>query len=275
MSLTIVASAKGSPGTTSTALRLSFEIGRRLGSLYPASCLVDADPDGGDVALILGLAAAPSVATLALAGRHGFNEAVLISHTQRSAVLPGVAVLTGVAGRGQRSAVSWLSKPLGELARRSNLPVIVDAGRVGSVDPARPLYAAADRVVLVCDPSTPSIVHTRSALIALAAEGIEAGVALVGEPGEPAVEVARALGRPLLATVTKAPVENPYSLHGRYRPATGWPRAGASPTSGVELLAKVLAGEVEPLAVPALAIDEHMPLSAHTALASSRPKATR
>ncbi len=274
MSLIVVASAKGSPGATSTALRLSFELGRKLGSSYPASYLVDADPDGGDVALRLGLAAAPSVATLALAGRHGFSEAVLVSHTQRSALLPGVAILTGVAGRGQRSAVSWLAQPLAEAARRTSLPIVVDAGRTGGFESVHPLYAAADHVVLVCDESTPSVVHARSALIALAAEGIEAGVALAPEAGEPASEIARALGRPILARVPKAGFDNPFAP-GRHRPLGARGRSAPGGPSGVGQLAEVLAGEARPLAEPAQRLDEQAPASLGGLIANPDTRGTR
>ncbi len=267
MSLTVVASAKGSPGATSTALRLAVELGRRLGSSYPACCLVDTDPDGGDVALLLGLSAAPSVATLALAGRHGFSESVLISHTQRSPLLPGVAVLAGVAGCGQRSAVSWLAEPLGDAARRANLPIVVDAGRVGSIETTRPLYTAADQVVVVCDSSTASIVHTRSALIALGAEGIDAAAVLAGEAREPDAELAAALGRPLLARVPSAALPAPFAPRVRHRGSEAKRATLLSEGTGVERLARVLCGEAAVLADPLEKIVEHAPVSLEGAIA--------
>lgn len=270
MPLVLVASAKGSPGATSVSLRLAVELGHRLGSTYPAACLVDADPDGGDVGLLLGLAAAPSVATLALAGRHGFNEAVLISHCQRSVLLPGVAVLTGIAGRGQRSAVGWLAPPLAEVARKTALPVVVDAGRVGSIEGAQALYRAADGVVVVCDSSTPSIVHTRSALISLAAEGVEAGVVLVGVSKEPPSEIATALGRPLFSVISPTSPPAPLSLAARRsgHPLQGRARSQRSEAGEIEHLADVLLGNAEPLSQPAQRIDEHAPAALQTAIAN-------
>lgn len=271
MALVVVASAKGSPGATSLSLRLAVEFGRRLGSSYPAACLVDADPDGGDVGLLLGLAAAPSVATLALAGRHGFNEAVLVSHAQRSPLLPGVAILTGIAGRGQRSAVGWLAPPLAEVARNTALPVVADAGRVGSIESARALYGAADRVVVVCDPSTPSIVHTRSALISLAAEGVEAGVVLLGNTKEPPSELATALGRPLLAIVSPVSPPNPIvslSQRAGHSLSTQGRRLQRSDPTEIERLADVLLGAGTPLSQPAQRIDEHAPASLESAIAA-------
>lgn len=264
MTLVVVASAKGSPGATSLSIHLSLAFARLLGSSYPASCLVDADPDGGDVALLMGLAAAPSVATLALAGRHGFNEAVLISHTQRSQLLPGVAVLAGVAGRGQRSAVNWLAPPLADAARSSSLPIVVDAGRVGSIEAAQALYSAADRVIVACETRTASIVHTRSALIALAAEGVEAAAVLIGPTREPPTELASALGRPLLAVLPEVSFSTRYS---RRPVGTGRTRSLRPDAASFDRLVNVLMGEEEPIAEPQHRIYEHAPVALSAAVA--------
>jgi MinD-like ATPase involved in chromosome partitioning or flagellar assembly len=255
MPLFVLTSAKGSPGTTSLALGLAVELGTRLGSSFPAAFLVDADPDGGDTALYLGLAAAPSVGTLALAGRHGFNEAVLVSHCQRSRLLSGVAVLVGVAGRGQRAAVSWLAEPLAAAARSIAVPVVIDAGRVSSIDSARALFLAADKVVVCCSPSTASIVHARSALVSLAAEGIVAGVVMVGPMREPPEEIAGALGHSLLANLKSPP---------RWSWSRPVPRGRPPEVRHPELqrLASVLLGDQHPLALPAQPIFEHAPLVA-------------
>lgn len=255
MALFVITSAKGSPGTTSIALGLAGELANRLGSSFPAACLVDADPDGGDTALYLGLAAAPSVGTLALAGRHGFNEAVLISHSQRSRLLPGVAILVGVAGRGQRSAVSWLAEPLAAASRSIAIPTVVDAGRVSSIDTARPLFRAAERVLVVCSGSTASIVHARSALISLGAEGIDPAVVVVGTMREPAEEIAGALGHTVLVNLKNPP---------RWSWSHPLPRGRSQHARLPELdtLAAVLLGEKEPLADPSVPIREHAPVVA-------------
>lgn len=261
MSLTVVASAKGSPGSTTVAACLAAELARRSGSLYPGACLVDADPDGGDLALALGLEAAPSVGTLALAGRHGFNEAVLVSHAQRSVVIPGVAVVAGVAGRAQRSAVEWVARPLGEVARRASLPVVADAGRVGALESTRALYSLSDHVIVVCGARTASIVHTRSALVALKSEGFSPVVVVI-EPVHDAIEeIAAALGQPVIGTFPivmagSTSIERTASFQ-LQKAHKGMPAAAR--------LVSVLLNERPPLASPEIFIEEHAPIGMRVA----------
>lgn len=200
MSLIVVGSAKGSPGATTLALAMAGSLARREGARYPGALLLDADHDGGDVALRLGIDPVPSVATLALEGRHGFDEALCLQHAQRARALPGVAVLAGVAGRAQAAVLDWLAEPLLDLARRSALPIIVDGGRLGHLA-VRALACGADHVVLACGPATSDLLHTRSALALFADEGVEPEVVVMSNATVGAQAVADALGRRVAAIV--------------------------------------------------------------------------
>lgn len=202
MSLVAVVSAKGSPGTTRVACMLAGELASQNGGTPVSAFLVDADADGGDVALALGLDPAPGLSTLALAGRHGFGEELVLKHSQRSRLLPGVAVVPGIAGRSQLAVLDWLAEPLAGAALGAVLPYVVDAGRSWPAGPGRVLVEAASCVLLVTRAGNGDIVHCRSALAALAELGVEARPVLSEPPGTDVGELTLALGRPPAGVLT-------------------------------------------------------------------------
>ncbi|MHB1986934.1 MAG: hypothetical protein ACYCSF_02955 [Acidimicrobiales bacterium] len=279
-----IGSAKGSPGATTVAMLLARELARRAATRFPAAVLVDADPDGGDLALLLGLDTVPGAATLALAGRHGFDDSVLLSHSQRSSALPGVAVVPGIAGRAQRATLDWLADPLGDAACASSLSVVVDTGRVTTLASTGALLKKSDCVLIACGASTASVVHTRSALVSLRAEGIDAKAVVIGETNEPAEEIASALGHPVAGLV---PVESltaarpstvtapPQGAFSRSKRPTGSSRgARRSSDTALALLASVVLGEAAPLALPSTPIREAAPPDVVTAALRTRLAAT-
>jgi MinD-like ATPase involved in chromosome partitioning or flagellar assembly len=256
MSLVAVTSAKGAPGATTFAAHLAVALARRggiegQGRSLSAIFLVDADPDGGDLALTLGLDPVPGIGTLALAGRHGIEPALLFEHSHASRALPGVRVVPGISGRAQAPAVEWCSRPLAAAAAgASDRTIVVDVGRVGRGDAALPLFEQADQVIAVCRPDTPSVVHCRSACTALAALGISATVVVVGSEPESAPELAAALGRPILGVM-------PVGLTAAVEGATLVARARASCRSAeraLDRLCNSLTGATPPLAEPQLPV---------------------
>jgi MinD-like ATPase involved in chromosome partitioning or flagellar assembly len=265
MSLVTVVSAKGSPGATTIALLLARELACRRQAQVPGACLVDADPDGGDLALRLGLDPVPGAATLALAGRHGFDDSLLVAHAQNTHSLPGVAIVPGVAGRAQRSVIEWLAGPLARAAAAMSLPVVVDAGRVGTMT-SRSLFEASDCVLVACRSDTASIVHARSALVSLAAEGIDAKAVLTEGSGESAHEVASALGHPVAAVVPLDTMHSPLLAQPSRRLSSSALRhLGRSSDPAVQLLASVVLGEAPSIALPTARILEVPPPHVSTA----------
>jgi MinD-like ATPase involved in chromosome partitioning or flagellar assembly len=201
VSLVTIVSAKGSPGTTTIALHLARELAGRLPGPMPGACLVDADRDGGDVALMLGLEPLPGVGTLALAGRHGIDDATLLEHSQRPRSLPRLAVVPGISGRAQSSTLDWLAAPLADVAVGSTMPVVVDAGRASGLHEVPALFHHARHVFVTCRADTASVLHTRSAMVTMAAAGLAPRAVVIGALSGPADELAAALAHPVAAIV--------------------------------------------------------------------------
>lgn len=158
-------SAKGSPGTTTTAMMAA--------ALWPRPCvLVDADPHGGDIALRLPrpdgrpLATDRGLLSLLPLARRGLAPEVVLDHCQEA--LGGQLLLAGLAGPEQATAVGPL---WGELAnvfgRLPGHDVIVDAGRAHSSAVHLPLLQRAQLVAGVFRPTVAGVVTTRARLAAL------------------------------------------------------------------------------------------------------------
>ena len=82
--LICIASGKGSPGATTLALALAISDPELV-------TLVDADPDGGDLAAWLGISATPGLVSLAAAVRHSFAGGEFERHVQQ--VQTGIQLL--------------------------------------------------------------------------------------------------------------------------------------------------------------------------------------
>lgn len=255
MSLVTLASATGSPGTTTVALRLARELHRRMeGTSHAAMFLVDADADGGDIGLRLRLDPVPGVATLALAGRHGLDEELLGSHAQRARALDGVLVVPGISGRAQAPALERLAARLAEVASGPGPQVLVDAGRTGSTTVA-PLIARAEHVVFVCRSDAASMVHTRSALAALGSN-LRVSCAVIAGAKEAPEELSAALGRDVAAVLPLERQNRPLES-GRHREQV--PAPSRAMNEAVAQLAGVVTGDRAPLATPPLLAHESAP----------------
>jgi hypothetical protein len=155
-------SAKGSPGVTTTAMMTA--------ALWPRPCvLVDADPNGGDVALRLpnpeGRPLRSDLGLLSLLplARRGLAPEAVLDHTQ--VAMGGQVLLSGLAGPEQAMAVGPLWDELARVFTR--LPghdVIIDAGRAHSTAVHLSLLQQSQIVVGVFRPTVPGVVHLRSRL---------------------------------------------------------------------------------------------------------------
>lgn len=165
MGLVAVASAKGSPGSTTTALV--------LGALWPRPVIVaECDPHGGDVALRMAAADGGvldperGLLSLAAAGRKALHAELVPTHTQR--VVGGLDVLVGVRTPEQAAGLVHSWGQLGPiLARLSGRDVIADLGRLGASTPQTVLLPAATDLLLVCDALPSNVVHLRDRIGAL------------------------------------------------------------------------------------------------------------
>jgi MinD-like ATPase involved in chromosome partitioning or flagellar assembly len=184
MGLYVVASAKGSPGVTTTAVVLA-------GAWPVEPVLADLDPAGGDVALrYRDEAGAPldperGLLSLGAAVRRGSGETLLADHVQR--VSGGLEVLTGVSSPSQVQGLgpAWLhlARLLGAAPERD---VIADCGRLMPGSATVPVLQNADAVLLVARPTVEGLAHLRERLHSFSEvlqfgtyEAVPVGVALV------------------------------------------------------------------------------------------------
>lgn len=184
MGLYVVASAKGSPGVTTTAVVLA--------GAWPAEpVLADLDPAGGDVALRYrdeaGVPLDPDKGLLSLgaAVRRGSSEVQLSDHVQR--VSGGLEVLAGVSSPSQVQGLgpAWL-----HLARAMKIvperDVIADCGRLMPGSATIPVLQHADAVLMIARPTVEGLSHLRERLHSFSEtlqfgtyEAVPVGVALV------------------------------------------------------------------------------------------------
>lgn len=178
MGLLVLASAKGSPGVTTTSLL--------VGGLWPRPALVaECDPSGADVAWRMpapdGQPLDPQTGVLSLvaAGRKAMHPGLLLQHSQQ--IVGGLDVLTGVTAPEQAGGVRW--EDLGRLLSDApGLDVVADLGRIGANTPQNALIGHAAAVLLLVDTLPSNVVHLRERLARLRGS--------LGGPFAPPVHVA-------------------------------------------------------------------------------------
>jgi MinD-like ATPase involved in chromosome partitioning or flagellar assembly len=173
MALIAVASDKGAPGVTTTALALA--------SVWPGPVLLaECDPAGGDLVFRFpgadGRQLDPrrGLLSLAVAGRRDYQQQQVWAHTQK--IHGGLDVLLGVTNAEQGAGLSTLWGPLARLL--SALPgtdVIADCGRLGPDGPFYDLLAEADAVLLVTRPELGDIIRLRDRAAAVVTDAVRRG----------------------------------------------------------------------------------------------------
>lgn len=187
MGLLAVASAKGSPGATTTALL--------FGALWPRAVIVaECDPHGGDVVGRLPAADGGvldpdrGLLSLAAAGRKSLHAELVFQHTQE--MLGGLEVLVGVRTPEQSAGIASQWGQLGPVFESlKGYDVIADCGRIGAGTPQNVVLSAASDLVMVCDTEPSSVVHLRERVLALQSQlrpgsstGTRVHVAVVADP---------------------------------------------------------------------------------------------
>lgn len=158
-------SAKGAPGTTTTAMLCA--------ALWPDPVLlVDADAEGGDIALRLRRADGEPVdrsrglLSLLPLARREMQPASLPEHAQ--VLRGGTEILAGLSGPGQAGAAGHLWSNLADaFGRTADRDVLVDCGRVTAHSAHLPLLQRADLIVCVLRPTVSGVVHSRERLAGL------------------------------------------------------------------------------------------------------------
>lgn len=162
--ITAVCSAKGAPGVTTAALALAAQwTGENL--------LVEADPGGGDLALVAQaktggpIASSPNLIGLA-AAIHGQASGQLSDYAQELAC--GVRVVQGVETTAQSRGLAALWSSIANTLQQPNLDVVVDLGRLDPGGATMPVVLEAQRVVVVMTAAMESVMHARALMGELA-----------------------------------------------------------------------------------------------------------
>ncbi|MGA9748006.1 MAG: hypothetical protein WBQ50_11180 [Nocardioides sp.] len=182
MALFALASAKGSPGTTLTALALAT-----VWAEDPV--LADMDPAGSDLTWWCRTPAGDPIDTdrgllsLGAAVRRGAAEVSLDGHLQE--IDGGVRVLAGIGSPGQVAGLGAAWTHIPTVFANYGSDVIADCGRVVPGSAALPVLQQADAVLFVVRPTIEGIAHLRERLSSLrdsletGAGGAPIGVAVV------------------------------------------------------------------------------------------------
>jgi MinD-like ATPase involved in chromosome partitioning or flagellar assembly len=173
MALIAVASDKGAPGVTTTALALA--------SVWPEQVLLaECDPAGGDLVFRFPAAGGRQLdprrglLSLAVAGRRDYQQQQVWPHTQK--IHGGLDVLLGVTNAEQGAGLSTLWGPLGRmLSALPDTDVIADCGRLGPDGPFYDLLAGADAVLLVTRPELGDIIRLRDRAAVVVASTVQRG----------------------------------------------------------------------------------------------------
>jgi MinD-like ATPase involved in chromosome partitioning or flagellar assembly len=209
VALVALASIKGAPGVTTSAIALA--------SVWPAArplVVVEVDPAGGDLAARRSLSAQPSVVSLAAAVRrdHSRREARLLDHCQD---LPGgLHVVAGTPAPAEMlAAVDVVADALPLLAADAAVDVLADCGRLDSATLLTPagepgsaratalqrLLSSADLVLVVSRGELADLSHVQAWLPSLRSLNQSAVLLLVGKLSWHAAEVGAALGADVLS----------------------------------------------------------------------------
>lgn len=169
MALVTLASVKGAPGVTTTALLVA--------ALWPRpSLLAECDASGGDIAYRIPapdgqpLDRETGLISLAAAARHDVDSHTVVRHVQR--LVGGQDVLVGVGTSEQALPLSaqWprLASVLGSLP---GVDTIADLGRTYAGADQTAIVSASDALVLVVGTQPSEVAHLREALRVITPSG--------------------------------------------------------------------------------------------------------
>jgi hypothetical protein len=195
------ASAKGSPGVTTTIAALA--------AMWPADrevVVAEVDPAGGDLVVRFDLATEPGLVSLAAAGRRELGAETLLAHTQELAglanaqVRPRRALVAPVSADQAGAALTALRGALSSTLAALDVDVLVDCGRLDPQSPAFEVATGAELLVMVAQPVVAEV-HHLAARLASVGSAIAVSVLLVGDRPYSVSEVAEAVGANPLGTL--------------------------------------------------------------------------
>jgi hypothetical protein len=190
-------SVKGAPGTTTLALAMTSALTHDLGD----AALVEADPAGGDLAGLLGLALDPGMATLAAASRHQSAWPDLRAHSQ--ALPAGGWALFGSTDPTEATAtIVTLATRLAPSLAAAVPAAVVDCGRFGTSPPTGGILNAVTATAVCMRARVPSIEAVRVRAKDLwQTTGGRVGLVVCGNDPYGAEEIQAATGLPVVGHV--------------------------------------------------------------------------
>jgi hypothetical protein len=224
-----IASAKGAPGVTTTALLLASRI--------EGAVVVEADPDGSSLAVRYGLGREPGLTTLAAATSR--DSEVWREHAQDAG---GVAVLVGPDAAGTAGSLwKMAGDTIAARLARADGVAVVDVGRYRG--PA-PMLRVADLVLVAVNPVADQLValsHRMSELRSTTSGDIS--VLLVGAGPYTALNVEADLGVDVIAHLPHDPTAAETLRVGGVRGRLGRSRLARASTDLASLIQHRLAGD--------------------------------
>jgi hypothetical protein len=190
VTLLVFGSARSSPGATTAAIAVAAWI--------DGSVVVEADPDGGVLAVRYGLAREPGLVTLA--ATRSLGESGLLGHAQ---TLPGGTRVVVAPESAERATNIWRVSGSGLVAMLGSVTdhVVVDGGRLGPSSPSLALLPHASVVAVMARPVPDELLAAADRVEAISALGARAGLVLVGDRPYTAGEVAAQLGCDVLGVI--------------------------------------------------------------------------
>jgi len=170
-----------------------------LAGVLDDAVLVEADADGGVLALRYGLSREPGLVSLAASRQ---PPDVILDHAQR---LPGgMAVVVGPESPERASQLlrSASQRIAGLLAGASSIDLVFDLGRLSPSSPGTVLAAGAQVALVVARPRAEELVAAAERVAAL---GEGAGLVLIGSGPYSATEVTNQLGCRVVGTIADDP----------------------------------------------------------------------
>ncbi len=150
MTVIVVSSVHGSPGTTSLAFDLTS-------AFVDRAILIEADPDGGSLAARFDLALKPGLMELAGAARAGLEPADLWNYAQSAT--GGVAVVVAhPAAEQTSSALRAAGAQIASAAARFEGLVVIDIGRLRPGSPALSALSPSAHTLIVTENSVEAVV---------------------------------------------------------------------------------------------------------------------
>ena len=196
MTLVCLGSVKGSPGVTLTALLTAAVWPQREGR---QKVLLEADPDGGSLAVRYQMPTRPGLLSLAAATGNSLSRDGIWEHAQ---ALPGglPAVVAPPSPDQASVAMRSVGADMGDWLSAAPIDVIADIGRLSPQAPTARFMSSADAVLVVARPTADQLQPAAHRMQALS-ERLQVGWVLIGDRPYSPNDVADAFGFPVVAVL--------------------------------------------------------------------------